>query len=336
MARRTWGYFARFVNEETSWLPPDNYQISHRERVAMRTSPTNIAMSLLGSLAAHDFGYLTGDQLIERLTRAMATIGRLERHAGHLLNWYDLGTLSPLEPRYVSAVDSGNLLAALWALRHGLEEMIRSPLLTPAAVAGLRDTLDVVREEADGALALPPPALRQSLDSPPSDAAGLLRTLRAMVGPIQKLTDDARQASTTGLSMAESPPNLDDRHPERSLPRAEPRGRVPGMKTPRPRPGTLQLRSACPCLGPMRSNSQLAAWIQLSDRYLTWIEILREQTSEALAALGDETLSAIRADLAAAPSLERPGARRGAQPGLAAPHQGSGARPGSLARPPDR
>ena len=59
VARRTWGYFARFVNEETSWLPPDNYQISHRERVALRTSPTNIGMWLLSALAAHDFGYLT-------------------------------------------------------------------------------------------------------------------------------------------------------------------------------------------------------------------------------------------------------------------------------------
>jgi len=42
----------------------------------------------------------------------METIGKLERYEGHLLNWYDVKTLTPLEPRYVSAVDSGNLLGA--------------------------------------------------------------------------------------------------------------------------------------------------------------------------------------------------------------------------------
>jgi len=40
----------------------------------------------------------------------MGTIGKLERYEGHLLNWYDVKTLTPLEPRYVSSVDSGNLL----------------------------------------------------------------------------------------------------------------------------------------------------------------------------------------------------------------------------------
>src|SRR3972149_1780690 len=58
VARRTWGYFGRFVNEDTSWLPPDNYQISHRERVALRTSPTNIGMWLVSALAAPAFGEL--------------------------------------------------------------------------------------------------------------------------------------------------------------------------------------------------------------------------------------------------------------------------------------
>ena len=34
--------------------------------------------------------------------------------SGHLLNWYDTRTLEPLPPRFVSSVDSGNLLASLW------------------------------------------------------------------------------------------------------------------------------------------------------------------------------------------------------------------------------
>ena len=290
VARRTWGYFGRFVNEDTSWLPPDNYQISHRERVALRTSPTNIGMWLLSALAAHDFGYLTADQVIERLSRTLATVGGLERHAGHLLNWYDLETLSPLEPRYVSAVDSGNLLAALWTLRQGLEEMIRAPLLTPAALGGLRDTVDVVVEEADGDLNGLAGEARRLLGNHPSDVLGAVRALRAVVNPVHELAirraeplgsarDGLRRSTPDESATADNAPLPEDRHPERSR--------------------------RAPISWADELNHQLEAWTHLADRYLTWIEILAEDSDGALATLDAEARSAIRADLAAAPSLER-------------------------------
>ena len=120
VARRTWRYFSDFVNEETSWLPPDNYQVSYQNQLAMRTSPTNIGLWMVSVLGAHDFGYVTVDEVTRTLTRTMETIGKLERHEGHLLNWYDIQTLAPLKPRYVSTVDSGNLLGAFWSLDQGL------------------------------------------------------------------------------------------------------------------------------------------------------------------------------------------------------------------------
>ena len=46
----------------------------------------------------------------------------LERHEGHLLNWYDTQSLAALPPRYVSTVDSGNLAGALMTLASGLRE----------------------------------------------------------------------------------------------------------------------------------------------------------------------------------------------------------------------
>jgi cyclic beta-1,2-glucan synthetase len=129
VARRTWGYFSNFVGDKTSYLPPDNYQVSHRNQLAMRTSPTNIGLWIVSALGAHDFGYLTVDGVIDKLTRTLKTVGKLERYEGHLLNWYDIETLTPLEPRYVSTVDSGNLLGALWCLSPGLEELVRVPIL---------------------------------------------------------------------------------------------------------------------------------------------------------------------------------------------------------------
>ena len=74
------------------WLPPDNVQIDPEPRIAHRTSPTNIAMSLLASLSAHDLGFIDADALVERLDATLTTIDRLEHFEGHLLNWYDTQT----------------------------------------------------------------------------------------------------------------------------------------------------------------------------------------------------------------------------------------------------
>ena len=112
----------------------------------MRTSPTNIGLWMTSALGAHDSGYLTINQVVEKLTDTMATIGRLERYQGHLLNWYDIQTLVPLEPRYVSTVDSGNLLGALWALEQGLDELVHAPLLDGKAFAGLADTGGILKQ----------------------------------------------------------------------------------------------------------------------------------------------------------------------------------------------
>ena len=147
VARRTWRYFSSFVSAETCWLPPDNYQVSHQGRLAMRTSPTNIGLWLTSALAACDCGYLTVNQLVARLTASLDSISRLERYRGHLLNWYDIRTLAPLEPRYVSTVDSGNLLGSLWVLKQGLGELLHLPLLGGTAFTSLADTAEILKLE---------------------------------------------------------------------------------------------------------------------------------------------------------------------------------------------
>ena len=129
----------------TSWLPPDNYQEGAEPRLAQRTSPTNIGMTLLSTLAAHDLGYLTTAALIRRIDGTLTTLEGLERHEGHLLNWYDTATLAPLHPRYVSTVDSGNLAAALIALAQGLADARRdSRRRRTQLLDGLLDTADLL------------------------------------------------------------------------------------------------------------------------------------------------------------------------------------------------
>ncbi len=144
-ARITWRFFETFVTADTSWLPPDNYQESGDEpQLARRTSPTNVAMSLLSTLAAHDLGYLSADALVERLDRTLTTLEGLERHEGHFLNWYDTTTLAPLRPHYVSTVDSGNLAGSLIALVQGLTQLALTPQTQTQRLEGVIDTAEVL------------------------------------------------------------------------------------------------------------------------------------------------------------------------------------------------
>ncbi len=144
-ARKTWRYFETFVSESDAWLPPDNYQEDgDQPQLARRTSPTNVGMGLLSTLAAHDLGYISTATLVRRLGLTLTTMEGLERYQGHFFNWYDTATLAPLHPRYVSTVDSGNLAAALLTLAEGLTRLTAEPQKPATRVEGLIDTAEVL------------------------------------------------------------------------------------------------------------------------------------------------------------------------------------------------
>jgi cyclic beta-1,2-glucan synthetase len=146
LARRTWFYFEQFVGPEDHWLPPDHFQEWPRGQVAHRTSPTNLGFMLLCTQAAFDFGYIGHRGLALRLKNAFATMERLEQVRGHFLNWYDTRTLKPLPPRYVSTVDSGNLLGCLIAVQQALLAIGDSRLPHTARQQGILDTVGVLDE----------------------------------------------------------------------------------------------------------------------------------------------------------------------------------------------
>ncbi|HEU4374485.1 MAG TPA: cyclic beta 1-2 glucan synthetase, partial [Telluria sp.] len=89
LARKTWSFFEDFVGAEDNWLPPDNMQEHPAWVIAHRTSPTNMGMSLLANLTAHDFGFATIEQVLARTGATFATMDRMERYHGHFYNWYD-------------------------------------------------------------------------------------------------------------------------------------------------------------------------------------------------------------------------------------------------------
>ena len=150
LSRRTWAFFERFVGPEDHWLPPDHFQEDPVGMIAHRTSPTNIGMLFTSTLAAYDFGYLDLHGLATRLTTTMETLDQMERYRGHFLNWYDTLTLQPLQPRYVSTVDSGNLAASLIVTARACRTMPKEPVFRWDLWQGYLDTLANLDEILSG------------------------------------------------------------------------------------------------------------------------------------------------------------------------------------------
>ncbi len=145
VARRTWRYFETYVTAMDNMLPPDNFQESPKPIVAHRTSPTNIGLYLLSAVSARDFGWAGIMDTVGRLEATLATMGNLQRFRGHFYNWYDTQDLRPLDPKYVSSVDSGNLAGHLIAVANACREWIGDSQSGAGLFAGIEDGLVLAR-----------------------------------------------------------------------------------------------------------------------------------------------------------------------------------------------
>ena len=117
IGKKTWQYFKDNLNEKTNYLPPDNYQEDRKEQIVYRTSPTNIGLALISVISSYDLGYESKNYAFDLIEKMLNTIIKLPRWYGHLYNWYNISTLEPLFPRYVSSVDSGNFIGYLYVLK---------------------------------------------------------------------------------------------------------------------------------------------------------------------------------------------------------------------------
>jgi cyclic beta-1,2-glucan synthetase len=146
IARRTWRYFETFVTAQEHMLPPDNFQEEPEPAVAHRTSPTNLGLYLLSTVAAHDFGWLGIVDMAERLDATVTTLNGMERFRGHFYNWYDTRDLRPLEPKYISSVDSGNCAGHMVTLANACNEMLARSFRDAHWKTGIADALMCLRE----------------------------------------------------------------------------------------------------------------------------------------------------------------------------------------------
>ena len=84
--------------------------------------------------------------MTKRLEDTLESMDRLRRFRGHFFNWYDTQDLRPLDPLYVSTVDSGNLAGHLIAVAEACREFVQRPVFGPEIGAGMRDELTLLLE----------------------------------------------------------------------------------------------------------------------------------------------------------------------------------------------
>ncbi|MDF2440412.1 MAG: cyclic beta,2-glucan synthetase, partial [Abditibacteriota bacterium] len=295
LSRQTWRYFDDFIGPQTNWLPPDNYQESLRVEIAQRTSPTNIGLWLLSLLAARDFGYVPLDEVIGRTRATLDTLDELERYRGHFLNWYATQTMEPLRPRYVSTVDSGNLLGSLWTMAQGVREMLAEPLLDASALHGLNDALGLLKEsfqgEVEREIATTIETLEHLFDVEESSQSTLTPTeivrrlhaaqnaaghLMQLVGVYQVPHTGNGSRNGNGHELA----NFED-----------------ATSDPRTIIAPASYWAA-------QIGTQVEVWIQQVNRYLIWLSVLNDLPDESTLSPDDELLRRRNEALERVPSLE--------------------------------
>jgi len=123
LAQDTWNFFDTLMTEENNWLIPDNYQLNREVKTDYKTSPTNIGFSLTAIVSAAELGFITHPDAVNRLSRVVDTVMRLEKWNGHLFNWYHIRKLIALPNYFISTCDSGNFVACLYVVRGYLDHL---------------------------------------------------------------------------------------------------------------------------------------------------------------------------------------------------------------------
>ena len=146
-ATRTWRYFREWSSAESNWLIPDN--VRENGKAVQTLSPTNLGFLLNARIAAVHFGYLTVREFADDTLKTLESVSKLPKEHGHVLNWYSNTSLRPLDPKFVSTVDSGNLAASLWTLKQAALAFAEKKLPDAVLWAGIQDVAREASPELD-------------------------------------------------------------------------------------------------------------------------------------------------------------------------------------------
>jgi cyclic beta-1,2-glucan synthetase len=145
-ALRTWRLFREHSTAEENWLVPDTVQ-DPASLIVHRISTTNLGLLINSRLAALDLGFLTVPEFVADTERTFDSVDRMPRFSnGQMYNWYETRTLEPSKPRFVSAVDNGNLVCALWTIKQGCLGALNEPFFGNGLWRGVQDHLDIIED----------------------------------------------------------------------------------------------------------------------------------------------------------------------------------------------
>ncbi|MEG1570499.1 MAG: hypothetical protein RR431_04830 [Clostridia bacterium] len=141
LAKNTLLFFETAITEEDHALPPDNVQIEPNKGISHRTSPTNMGLYLTSLIASEHMHILSTEEMAERIDAALQALEKLPKWEGQFYNWYDTRTLLPMNPPFISSVDSGNFAVCLLTCAQGLRALMNE---LPARYRGLAARLDAL------------------------------------------------------------------------------------------------------------------------------------------------------------------------------------------------
>ena len=212
IGKRTWQFFKDSLTEENHYMPPDNYQEDRKPIFVDRTSSTNIGLGLISVISSYDLGYENLEDTLKLLNKMINTIDSLPKWHGHLYNWYNIKTLEPLIPRYISTVDSGNFVGYIYIVKAFYED-IKEKLYN--------NKIDINEEKKNELLALIPEWAEKQICEIPMANADFTKLYNEEKGLFSigfnieenKLTDsyydllasEARQASFIAISKKDVP-----------------------------------------------------------------------------------------------------------------------------------
>ncbi len=116
-------FFTELCSKATNGLPPDNVQEQPKKPPVGVTSPTNMGMALLAATASYDMGFADAESTVKTLADMIESIENAPKWHGNMFNWYRIADITPVTPRFISSVDSGNLTASLMTTAQALREI---------------------------------------------------------------------------------------------------------------------------------------------------------------------------------------------------------------------
>ncbi|MEA3319362.1 MAG: glucoamylase family protein [Bacillota bacterium] len=133
-AEKTFRFFEDYTDLETG-LTMDRVDFEQDETKAEHTSPTNIAMYMLGMVSGVELGFISKNEAEQKLENTLQSLEDMETWNGLYYNWYFTkdGTQKKDWGQFISSVDNGWLTAGL--------------IVTGQYFEGLKDLTDPLVEQ---------------------------------------------------------------------------------------------------------------------------------------------------------------------------------------------